>query len=394
MVRAITLIAVLAACGGGNNNPAVDAAQACTTDTECPAASPVCDTGAGVCVQCNADKAMACTGATPACGPDETCHAACRADTDCASGVCLGDGSCAAPSHVLYVSRDVTAGTCTLADKCTLMIALGMANAAKDVIHLDPQAYHFTAGFSFTTDVTIVGIGASIAVDTGNVFSIHAQRTIKLDYFQLGGTPTTLPDQGVACTNGTLSVRGATIAFTNGAGINASGCTLRLERSTLHDNKEGAVLIGGGGMIAVFDNMIFKNGNATDATNGGIEFLGTVDAGSRLEFNTIVDNVAAATGTGGLICKDPQFVAPNNIVARNTPGQTTGPCTFPTSLVQADVTGLAFKSPDTAPLDYHLTAGSTAIDQATTASTVAYDVDFDLRPQGAQSDIGADEFKP
>ena len=62
--------------------------------------------------------------------------------------------------------------------------------------------------------------------------------------------------------------------------------------------------------------------------------------------------------------------------------------------MQADLTGLALVSPDTSPYDYHLSAGSTAIDQATTTSDVVIDIDDDFRPQGPAKDIGADEYKP
>jgi hypothetical protein len=37
-------------------------------------------------------------------------------------------------------------------------------------------------------------------------------------------------------------------------------------------------------------------------------------------------------------------------------------------------------------------SGSSAIDQATTPSPVVIDADGDARPQGAQKDIGADEY--
>jgi hypothetical protein len=38
-------------------------------------------------------------------------------------------------------------------------------------------------------------------------------------------------------------------------------------------------------------------------------------------------------------------------------------------------------------------AGSTAIDQATTPTTVTTDIDSETRPQGAAADQGADEVK-
>ena len=73
---------------------------------------------------------------------------------------------------------------------------------------------------------------------------------------------------------------------------------------------------------------------------------------------------------------------------------TIGACVFATSLIGPDISLIKFKSPDNSPYDYHLTSGSSAIDKALTASSVAVDFDGDARPQGAAKDIGADEYKP
>jgi hypothetical protein len=52
---------------------------------------------------------------------------------------------------------------------------------------------------------------------------------------------------------------------------------------------------------------------------------------------------------------------------------------------------LNFVSPDIAPHNYHIQRGSSAIDLATTPSTLAVDIDGDSRPQGNGRDRGADE---
>jgi hypothetical protein len=410
MIRAMSsrlLLAILVITGcGGTSGTGPDGATPCTSDGQCTAPTAACDIPSGTCVQCTDTNVMACSGATPACAPDHTCEKSCAADTDCASGACLGDGTCADPDAVLWVTRDVAAGTCTLQDKCTLAVALTMVTATKNVIHLDPLGYHFAAGFTLQGHFTMTGAGdgvtvASIAVDTGNVFLIPSQNAVTIDFLQFGGTATTQPDEGVECTNGTFFARKIGIAFTKGIAINASGCGFRLERSIIHDAAGGAIEVGGGAVSTMFDNMIFRNGSATAAV-GGVFFAGSVDPASRFEFNTIVDN-AAATGAldaGGVFC-GAVFAGANNIIARNSLGgvttgataQTNGECTYPTSLVQSDLAGLAFASPDTAPFSYKLTAGSMAVDMATTASTVDVDFEGDARPQGAQDDIGADELK-
>jgi hypothetical protein len=348
MTTRLLVMLGLAACGGGGG-ATVDAVVTCSTDQECTAPVAVCDTQAMQCVQCTDVNAAACTGATPACAPDHTCHAGCRSDTDCASGACLGDGSCADPARLLWVARDVTGTTCTPADKCTLPTALALVGATRDIVHLDPLGYHFPTPFDLDRDVTIAGLGATLAVDQDAVFRIASQRVVTLDFLTLGGVAPALPNDGIDCTNATLTARQITVALTAGIGINASGCTLVLERATLHDNAGGGVLLGGGGRFTLTNNFIFRNGNVTSATCGGVELLGSVDPASRLELNTIVDNHASpgATDAGGVICNGATFTAPNNLIARNDVGgdtaasnaQTLGTCTYPTSVVQADVSG-------------------------------------------------------
>jgi hypothetical protein len=374
------ILILVAACGGHGVKP--DAAPECT-ETD----------------------ASACTGDTPVCGPDHQCHGPCAADADCLSGVCSADGTCADPSTVLWVSRDVTGTTCTMEDKCTLDKALMLAAAPRNLIHMDPLGYQFATGFTFESDLTIVGRGATIVVPsspTGStVFRVVQSHKIVLEMLSLGGSPPMVPSEGIECTNATLTAKGITIAQTSGNAINASGCFLRLERSTLHDNQLGAIVLGGGATFTLFDNFIYRNGDTTTSA-GAIQMLGTVDPASRVEFNTIVDNHAAAgaTNSGGIICDEDGITLPNNLIARNDVGgdtaaanaQTLGACTYPTSIVKGDITGLAFSSPDAQPFDYHINTGSMAVDQASTPTTVVYDHDFQTRPFGLQNDIGADEL--
>lgn len=328
----------------------------------------------------------------------------CTTDPECVSGACLGDGTCADGSKILYVARDVTGTTCAVDDKCTLATAVSKVSAAKTIIHLDPLGYHFATGFTLSSSVHVIGRGATVAVDTNNAFSIMGGAVVTLDQLGFGGSVAARPTDAVACTNATLNARGVTIAFTTGIGINASGCTLTVERSTLTDNLGSAMLLGGGGKFTLTNNFIFRNGATNGNASGGIDVLGSVPAGSSVEFNTIVDNHAGpgATNAGGMVCNTAAFTAPNNLFARNDVGgvaiavnsQIAGACTYPTTIAQADVTGLAFVSPDAAPFNYKIGAGSTAIDFATTVSTIVVDNEGDVRPQGGDKDAGADELKP
>ncbi|MCW5806432.1 MAG: hypothetical protein KIT31_28975 [Deltaproteobacteria bacterium] len=399
----VFVVVGLVACGGGGTGDDDIGPTPCTSDAECSGTTPACDVPAMTCVQCTDTNAAACTGATANCSADHTCAGACAADADCLSGVCLGDGVCADPGRVLWVSRDVTGTTCTPDDKCTFATALGLAAAPRDIIHVDPLGYQLAAGITIDKDVHVVGRAATFVAAAGTALRVIDGADVTIDGLAIGGAPGMNPDTAVECTNAKLRVRVATVQHAALVGINASGCTLAVQRSSVHDNGGGGLQLGGGGVFTLSNNFIFRNGSGS-ATGGGIEVLGSVPDGSSLEFNTIVDNHAGPGGNnaGGVVCRTPAFAAPNNLIARNdvngnagaANAQTVGACTYPTSIRQAAVTDLAFASPDVAPFDYTIRAGSAAIDMATTPSPIDIDHGGDARPQGAAKDIGADELVP
>jgi hypothetical protein len=208
---------------------------------------------------------------------------------------------------------------------------------------------------------------------------------------------------GLSAQGGNVSVSQSTISANTGGGITFSGGTLAISQSTLSANTGGGISVSN----ATFDitnNFIFRNGNATTATVGGASLAPVAAGASAFSFNTVVDNSIQNSSAlaGGVFCDTAGFAAVNNIIMRNfvnneanrNNSNTSGLCTHPTSLIAPAATAAKFVSPDDNPYNYHLTAGSSAIDAATTSSTIAVDADGDLRPQGAQKDIGADEYKP
>jgi hypothetical protein len=169
-------------------------------------------------------------------------------------------------------------------------------------------------------------------------------------------------------------------------------------------NTGGGISASGRASFDITNCIIIRNGNQDSGTVGGISINGGVVGANRIAFNTIVDNRIgpSSTSAAGVLCDIVGLSAPNNLIARNTVAgsasasnaQTSGLCAYPTSKVQPDVAGLAFASSDALPYSYKLTAGSSAIDAATTPSNIVIDFDGDLRPQGPAKDIGADELAP
>jgi len=373
----------------------------CTTNDDCTAPTAVCETATRTCVECTQAEPSACTGSTPVCGDDDACRA-CAAHTECASAACLPDGSCADEGQVAYVAPTGTNNTsCTRAQPCTKIASALATN--RPYVKLSGTTDEGNTVTINNQNVTLIAEPGSKLVRTSNGIVLEVKGTSQVTIYDLeisGGSGA----QGIGISmppgnTAMLSLVRAKVIGNAGGGISASGGTLKVSQSTISLNAGGGISISGSG--ATFDltnNFIYRNGDQDTGTFGGLN-LGIAVAGTnRLAFNTIVDN-RAAINSAGVICNAPSFMGPNNIIARNAlagsttapNAQTSGACTYPTSTIANDVTTLAFAHPDMAPFDYHLTAASSAIDQATTATTVMVDFDGDVRPHGAAPDQGADE---
>ena len=458
MIRLLLLASLaLAACGNANFCPGhLDSdcrvppdspgPRTCTGDTDCSALTAVCDlAGSKTCVQCTTAEPSACTDGTPVCGTDNTCRA-CAAHSECASSVCLPTGFCGAEGDVAYVDpMGSDNDMCTKVMPCTKLAKalatarpyLKLTGSTNDTASINNQNVTILAdpGATLTStqnglilevkgsskvaiyDLLISGAsgpsGFGISLPAGNAATLdlhHATLsnnnasgisatggTLTLSQSTISGNP----GGGISATGSTLlTVSQSNISNNTGGGISTAGGVLTISRSTINGNAGGGISTSSSAKFNITNTFVFRNGNKTTSTFGGLnlQFVGT---GNRLEFNTIVDN-DANTNSGGIFCNVPTFSAPNNIVAHNSlngsatdpNAQTFGSCTYPTSKIQMDLTGLAFEHPDSAPFSYKLTTGSSAVDMATTPSDIDVDNEGDHRPQGAQKDIGADELKP
>lgn len=433
-----SLMFVVAACNEKNSeycqghpqdtvNCPPDAGSGCSTDDQC--AGKVCDTSSGACVVCTPSKAAACTGTMPVCSTNDMCEP-CTMHSQCAtSNVCLPDGSCSDGTDVAYVDGGAgsDSNACTKDQPCKTVTKAASAGRTYVKVHgtvidqvtldnknvtvladpgakLTPPSPGSLLTIQGTSNVRIFDLEVDGANATGATPAVYmlagATGTLALTRAKVdnGG------GDGILCSasGGTLMVTQSTVSGNTGGGISASGGTLTVTQSTVSGNTGGGISVTNGS-FDITNNFITRNGDPNNATVGGATLTFAASGTHRFEFNTVVDNNIKNTSlqAAGVTCDTSGFAAANNIISRNLVGSdasktnsnTLGQCTYPTSVIGPTITALKFASPDTTPYDYHLTTGSSAIDQGTTASTVAVDFDGDTRPQGAASDQGADELK-
>jgi hypothetical protein len=392
-------------------------AESCSADDQCPGlGNPMSmrHCVAGACAECRED--VDCPTNAGTCDQG-TCRP-CLSHEECASGVCDSQG-CVAPTDIAYVAIIGSATSdCSEAAPCSSIARALALSPERRFILISSGTYASATGITFVGTRTLIGRGATRPIlqrtTSGPIVSFDGPVVdARLEYLTVRGAS----DAGILCSgigNSRVDLH-RVIVEENAFGVRGSRCSVTASLTTFRANTGSAVEVidangdfdrctitenGNGmnldsGVFSVTNSFIVRNQALGAASAFGISIYATT-TGQRIEFNTIADNVSGMAYGGGMECNLAGANAsfPNNIIVRNSPAQIVGTtCTFPGSLAQESIEGLNFKSPDAAPYDYHLTAGSIAIDQAT-ISSMAYDFDGDARPQGAGRDIGADEFVP
>jgi hypothetical protein len=448
----IAVVGFLAGCGSVSAKPDPDAAvgaedgtTGCTMNAQCTVTGkPVCETTTMVCVACTASDIGACSGTTPVCGTTNTCQA-CSAHSDCASSVCLPDGSCGAETDVAFLDAALGTGTsCTRAMPCAQMSAALATNhpyvkvsgtlnepvtlADRNVTFLaEPGAIlKNTSGNGLTItgsshveiyDLQISNSGTGINIPTGTTVSLFLSRAkvqnnanggIVQESGTLNVTRSTIASNtgagGIFSHDTTVSVTASTISSNSGGeGIIYYGGSLSVSRSTFVNNINGGLYLGSTGTFAIVGNVFFSNGQ-TSATTGGIFINTTQNAGNRLELNTFVGNRTNTSTAPAIQCSAGTFTARSNIMSGNlgATDQFSGTCLHAYSISRPGAvpsgTGNLAGDPlfvDGATGNLHLQSGSPARGAGDPASDLAgiaaLDIDGDMR--ATPPDMGADQFK-
>lgn len=427
----VLALVMVVGCGGGGSE------KSCATSAECSTGAPYCADGAscsatcsgdadcpgfgqstdekfcegGSCVACRAEAD--CGASTPVC--DEGACRRCERNDECDSGVCATDGSCVAEGSVLYVSPNGGSETCTKAAPCTLAKGIALTPPRQFIVVL-PGTHTLSNTLAMSGTRSLIGSGDPRPIitrtGTGPIITVisGAGSDISLDHLQLSGATSIgggqtgwavlCPDGTQMGMRGTVRMRDALVTQNESGGIEARKCTVEISTSTftstanavsvvdtnatIHrntfNNNTRAVFLDAG-VFVVTNNFIYRN-------ETGIELF--ANAGSVVEYNTIADNSMFGFSCQGFDAAE-QFG--NNLLARN-PENLPNPfnCSFPNTIsAGTDIAPIKFKSPDVAPFDYHIQAGSSALDLGSTGK-VTTDFDGESRPFGSGADIGADEL--
>jgi hypothetical protein len=341
----------------------------------------------------------------------------CARDKDCTSDACSESAAmCLDEAEVLYVSPTGAGSACTRDAPCpTISAAVAVLDATHDAIKVADGTYSDAIGLDGAT-VLISGEGNT---PFGAVISTSASSNGPMGHL-------------LAVNDSMVTIEGLTFTGASQTAIHAQDCELTLFRTLVSNDAIGGVdeqdcavaitqsqLTGatGGeaairatdGKVTVTRTMIDHNAcdgvrvqsgasfdieNTFIVANTGTGFQQADDEPETaiFEFDTVADNNATNT-TGGLAC-DSAVAVDSSIVANNGI-DSSGACTFTYSLFgdvpQLGAGNIAGDPGFVSATDYHLGAGSPAIDAADPDATLDIDYDGDTRPHGAGRDIGADE---
>lgn len=400
-------------CPGRNPDDNCTEPVICEDNSPCAAPTGVCDTNTMTCVQCTPAMASACTGTSPICGADNSCHG-CAAHSDCtASNVCLPDGSCAQPDNVAYIAA-APSGTdnpiCSLTTPCTRVAAALATGRPYVKFHgVIDEAVLVNGGRS----VTFLGDpGAELtrSVGSGAIVTVQDDRTsLSIYELSISNAPNSASGIGCLIPTGagapTLSLTRVSITNNPGGGISSSLGAVTVAQSTISGNQGGGISIANGIFIVV-GNVFFNNGGNTTLV-GGISIGTAANSANRLDFNSFALNTSQDGISPAVQCVAGSFTAKNNIMSGNrtpTPGanQAGGTCMHAYSIIQPGTIPPGTQNSGSDPLfvdpakgDLHLQSTSPARRAADPGSDLtgvaSHDIDGNVRV--APADIGAYQFR-
>jgi hypothetical protein len=383
----------------GGDAPDGPPSVACTANAGCPTSAPVCDPEDQVCRTCVADA---------------ECDGACHELT----------GRCFAEANVLYIAPDGSNNlSCSKLTPCdSVDTALQRATAIRMLIRVADGTYAGDwnvkqQGGSGGTSVIMSGTDidpASAVFEPGNAASdlqtdqnttlvlegitirkpeqngLIVRGTVTLSHVVIEETPGSGVDVRAA---GALTVLDSRIEGAQGAGVSSAN-SLEVHRSHVLNNTGGG--IAASGAFTIVNTVIANNGTQLGGMFGGVRLAPVPGKSAVFRFNTVTRNTSGGAAAG--VQCDLTAVVEDSIIHSNTgllvPELGTSCSARYCLLATTPATGNNVQGNPmfvNAASDFHLMAGSPAIDKADPAATETLDVDGGDRPHGSARDIGADE---
>lgn len=368
----------------------------CSTNSDCGGEAPYCSDN--VCVACTEDAH--CDAAAPVCDTARHACRLCAADTECASGACdLAVGSCVDVGAILYVAATGTnADRCTVANPCSLQRAAELSDSVHNYIVIG-AGRHTSSAVLENKSVTIVGNGALIEAPlTAIKITGSSDVAVRNLVIHANGAETS----GIECYDSSHLTLDDIKTQTSIASTDV-GCGTGTEATIRQSEFRQPIYLGGkflGDRLQLLGGITIYGTESASLTNSIIHnkvelYAGSNDRGRADLDNNTFDDAAITGGSTSAISLT------SNILHNST---VFSPCIncnynlmFPDNGLKkpANLVGdPLFKDAHNG--DYHLRAGSPAIDAGSPRPSIANGHDYDLasRPQGARLDIGAFEYVP
>ena len=400
---------------GACYHPTAQVGLPCSANHTCPG-DQVCDLGQNppTCVDELIDAGLD--------GPD-TSTGGCRADIECEGACHELTGQCVAEANVIYVSpTGADNPTCTKTLPCaTINTALQRVTATRALIRVadgsypdqwnlrrrgsinptviisgtdvDPAGAAFAPGNGagdLQTDPDTILVLEGVTIKGAEQNGLLVRGTATLSHVVIEGSG----ESGIDTRLGsTLIVLDSRIQGGQRVGISSTQ-SLEVQRSQVLNNIAGGITASGA--FTIVNTVIANNGMQLNGTFGGARLVAAAGKPAVFRFNTVTKNTGGSLASG--VQCDTAVTIEDSIVHSNMGslfpelGAMCAPkyCLLATSPAFGNnVQGNPMFVNATS--DFHVIAGSPAIDNADPAATETVDFEGGARPRGNARDIGADE---